>query len=190
MRGGMFYLNNSRQLDDPFLDLTNAERRRAEPGDVLRQQQRDARGSATTSAGPAGRWSGSRSAARTTASTSGEQRTWTIGDTLSWTTVIARAAHGRRIPPQRVQHQPAGRAGDGVREVRQLHDAAARPGDRSRHAVRHHRQAVPLQRLQPVPLRRLAAVAIADAERSACATSSSVCRKKSTAGSATSTSRR
>ena len=78
--------------------------------------------------------------------------------------VVARASHGRRVPAQRVQHQPARGTGDGVREVRQLHDAASRPGDRRRHAVRHHRQAVPLQRLQHVRLRRLAAVAVADAE--------------------------
>ena len=40
MRGGVFYLNNSRQLDDPFLDLTNQGIGVAEPGDVLRQQHR------------------------------------------------------------------------------------------------------------------------------------------------------
>ena len=38
-------------------------------------------------------WSASRSAVRTTPSTSGEQRTWTIGDTLSWNT----ASHALRI---------------------------------------------------------------------------------------------
>ena len=56
------------------------------------------------------------------------QRTWTIGDTLTWTR-RPRPADGRRVPPQRVRHQSAGRTGDRVREVRELHDAPARPGD-------------------------------------------------------------
>ena len=32
-----------------------------------------------------------------------------------------RASVRRRVPPQRLRHEPAGRAGDGVREVRELH---------------------------------------------------------------------
>ena len=92
-----------------------------------------------------------------------EQRTCTIGDTLTWTATRTRCAWAASSA-QRVRHQPAGGTGDRVREVRQLHAAAARPGHRSRHAVRHHRQAVPVQRLQPVPRRRLAALADADAQ--------------------------
>ena len=41
IRGGMFYLDNTRQLDDPFLDITNDERRHPESRQQLRHEQRD-----------------------------------------------------------------------------------------------------------------------------------------------------
>ena len=189
MRGGVFYLNNTRQLDDPFLGLTNDSVGVPNPATFFDSS------TATTRLGHyIGRPGGTmeRFSFGGPNDSFNKRRAADLDDRrhAQLDHDGARAAHGRRVPAQRIQHQPARGAGDGVREVRQLHAAPARAGDRGRHAVRHHRQAVPLQRLQPVPRRRLAAVAVADAQRSASATSSSAGRRRSTAGSATSTSRR
>ena len=156
IRGGMFYLNNTRQLDDPFLDITNASVGIPNPANNYDTS------AATTRLGhyvgrPGGIMERFSFGGPNDSFNKREQRTWTIGNTLDLVDDVARAADGRRVPSQRVQHEPAGGAGHRVREVRQFHAVPARAGHGGGYAVRHHRQAVPLQRLQSVPRRRLAA---------------------------------
>jgi hypothetical protein len=84
MRGGMFYLNNSRQLDDPFLALTNASIGVANPATTF-----DASHAATRLGHYVGRPGGLMErfsfGGPNDSFNRREQRTWTIGDTLSWT---------------------------------------------------------------------------------------------------------
>ena len=92
LRGGMFYLNNSRQLDDPFLELTNASVGVENPATFY-----DA-SSATQRLGhyvgrPGGLMERFSFGGPNDSFNKREQRTWTIGDTLSWNT----SAHALRM---------------------------------------------------------------------------------------------
>jgi hypothetical protein len=92
MRGGMFYLNNSRQLDDEFLDLTNQGIGVANPANFYDSS------SATMRLGhyvgrPGGTMERFSFGGPNDSFNKREQRTFTIGDTLSWTT----ASHALRI---------------------------------------------------------------------------------------------
>ena len=92
MRGGMFYLNNSRQLDDPFLDLTNAGVGVPNPATFYDSSI------ATTRLGhyvgrPGGTMERFSFGGPNDSFNKRQQRTWTIGDTLSWTL----SSHALRI---------------------------------------------------------------------------------------------
>jgi Carboxypeptidase regulatory-like domain/TonB dependent receptor len=85
LRGGVFYLNNSRALDDPFLELTNASIGVENPATFY-----DA-SNATRRLGhyvgrPGGLMERFSFGGPNDSFNKREQRTWTIGDTLSWTT--------------------------------------------------------------------------------------------------------
>lgn len=92
VRGGLFYLRNSRQLDDPFLDLTNQGVGVPNPANFF-----DASNATTR----LGHYVGAPGTLMERFSFGGpndsfnkrQQRTWTIGDTLSWTTT----AHAFRM---------------------------------------------------------------------------------------------
>ncbi len=84
MRGGVFYLNNSRQLDDPFLELTNASIGVSNPATFF-----DA-STATTRLGhyvgrPGGTMDRFSFGGPNDSFNKRQQRTYTIGDTFSWT---------------------------------------------------------------------------------------------------------
>ena len=118
------------------------------------------------------------------------QRTWTIGDTLTWTA----AAHALRIGGEFRRNEfdtnlPEEQATE-FEKFDNFTQILRGLATRGRHAVRHHRQAVPVQRLQPVPRRRLAGVADADAEPRGALRVLRLARRSWTAGSATSISRR
>jgi hypothetical protein len=92
LRGGMFYLNNSRSLDDPFLDLTNQSVGIANPATFY-----DA-SNATTRLGhyigrPGGTMERFSFGGPNDSFNKREQRTWTVGDTFSWNTT----AHALRL---------------------------------------------------------------------------------------------
>ena len=92
LRGGVFYLNNSRQLDDPFLGLTNDGVGVPNPANFYDSS------TATTRLGhyvgrPGGIMERFSFGGPNDSFNKREQRTWTIGDTLSWTT----SAHALRI---------------------------------------------------------------------------------------------
>ncbi len=92
LRGGIFYLRNSRQLDDPYLDLTNQGIGVANPANFYDSSN------ATTRLGhyvgrPGGVMERFSFGGPNDSFNKREQRTWTIGDTLSWTT----ASHALRI---------------------------------------------------------------------------------------------
>ncbi len=92
IRGGVFYLNNSRQLDDPFLDITNDSVGVPNPANFYDSSN------ATTRLGhyvgrPGGIMERFSFGGPNDSFNKREQRTWTIGNTLSWTT----SAHALRI---------------------------------------------------------------------------------------------
>jgi Carboxypeptidase regulatory-like domain len=92
IRGGVFYLNNSRQLDDPFLDLTNDGIGVTNPATFFDASD------ATTRLGhyvgrPGGLMERFSFGGPNDTFNKRRQRTWTIGDTLSWTTT----SHAIRI---------------------------------------------------------------------------------------------
>ena len=92
LRGGMFSLNNSRQLDDPFLDLTNRGVGVDNPATFY-----DA-SIATTRLGhyvgrPGGTMERFSFGGPNDSFNKRQQRTWTVGDTLSWTL----SSHALRI---------------------------------------------------------------------------------------------
>jgi hypothetical protein len=92
LRGGVFYLNNSRQLDDPFLDVTNDSVGVPNPANFYDSS------TATTRLGhyvgrPGGIMERFSFGGPNDSFNKREQRTFTIGDTLSWTT----SAHALRI---------------------------------------------------------------------------------------------
>jgi hypothetical protein len=85
IRGGVFYLRNSRQLDDPFLGLTNEGIGVANPATFFDSSN------ATTRMGhyigrPGGTMERFSFGGPNDSFNKRLQRTWTIGDTLSWTT--------------------------------------------------------------------------------------------------------
>jgi hypothetical protein len=85
VRGGLFYLNNSRELDDPFLQITNDSVGVPNPANFYDSS------SATTRLGhyvgrPGGTMERFSFGGPNDSFNRREQRTWTIGDTLSWTT--------------------------------------------------------------------------------------------------------
>ena len=92
IRGGVFYLKNSRQLDDPFLPMTNASVGVPNPAGFFDSSVATAR---------LGHYVGRPGGTMERFSFGGpndsfnkrQQETWTIGDTLSWTT----DAHALRI---------------------------------------------------------------------------------------------
>jgi hypothetical protein len=85
IRGGIFSLNNSRQLDDPFMDLTNQSVGVTNPANFYDSS------AATTRLG---HYVGAPGTLMERFSFGGpndsfnkrKQRTWTVGDTLNWTT--------------------------------------------------------------------------------------------------------
>jgi Carboxypeptidase regulatory-like domain len=92
LRGGVFYLNNSRSLDDPFLDLTNQSVGIANPATFF-----DA-SSATQRLGhyigrPGGTMERFSFGGPNDSFNRRQQRTWTIGDAVTWTTT----AHALRM---------------------------------------------------------------------------------------------
>jgi hypothetical protein len=92
LRGGVFSLRNSRQLDDPFLELTNQSVGVQNPANFYDSS------SATTRLGhyvgrPGGLMERFSFGGPNDSFNKREQRTWTIGDVLSWTT----AAHALRM---------------------------------------------------------------------------------------------
>ena len=92
IRGGMFYLNNTRQLDEPFLDITNASVGIPNPANNYDTS------SATTRLGhyigrPGGTMERFSFGGPNDSFNKREQRTWTIGNTLTWTT----ASHALRM---------------------------------------------------------------------------------------------
>lgn len=92
LRGGVFYLNNSRQLDDPFLELTNQGVGISNPANLYDSSN------ATTRLGhyvgrPGGLMERFSFGGPNDSFNKREQRTWTMGDTLSWTT----SAHALRM---------------------------------------------------------------------------------------------
>jgi hypothetical protein len=92
LRGGMFSLNNSRQLDDPFLDLTNRGIGVENPATFYDSSI------ATTRLGhyvgrPGGTMERFSFGGPNDSFNKRQQRTWTIGDTLSWTL----SSHALRI---------------------------------------------------------------------------------------------
>ncbi len=92
LRGGMFYLNNSRQLDDPFLDLTNRGIGVENPATFYDSSI------ATTRLGhyvgrPGGTMERFSFGGPNDSFNKRQQRTWTVGDTLSWTL----SSHALRI---------------------------------------------------------------------------------------------
>jgi hypothetical protein len=85
LRGGVFYLNNTRQLDDPFLGLTNDGIGVPNPANFYDSS------AATTRLGhyvgrPGGIMERFSFGGPNDSFNKREQRTFTIGDTLSWTT--------------------------------------------------------------------------------------------------------
>ena len=190
LRGGVFYLNNTRQLDDPFLDLTNASVGIPNPGDVLRHQQRDDCVSATTSAGRAASMERFSFGGPNDSFNKREQRTWTIGDTLTWTT----SSHALRIGGEFRRNEfntnlPEEQATEFEKfdNFTQLLRGLATEAD-TQFGITDKQFRFNDFNLFVADDWRLSP--IADAQRSACATSSSVCPTRSTAASATSTSRR
>ena len=92
IRAGVFYLNNTRQLDDPFLELTNASVGVANPATFFDDSI------ATQRLGhyigrPGGTMERFSFGGPNDSFNRREQRTWTIGDTFSWTT----SAHALRM---------------------------------------------------------------------------------------------
>lgn len=92
MRGGLFYLDNSRQLDDPFLSMTNDGIGVPNPANFFDSSH------ATTRLGhyvgrPGGLMERFSFGGPNDSFNKRQQRTWTIGDTLSWTTT----AHALRM---------------------------------------------------------------------------------------------
>jgi hypothetical protein len=92
LRGGVFYLNNSRQLDDSFLDLTNQGVGVVNPATFYDSSI------ATTRLGhyvgrPGGTMERFSFGGPNDSFNKRQQRTWTIGDTLSWTL----SSHALRI---------------------------------------------------------------------------------------------
>jgi hypothetical protein len=92
LRGGVFYLNNSRQLDDPFLDLSNQGVGVVNPATFYDSSI------ATTRLGhyvgrPGGTMERFSFGGPNDSFNKRQQRTWTIGDTLSWTL----SSHALRI---------------------------------------------------------------------------------------------
>ena len=85
LRAGVFYLNNSRQLDDPFLEMTNAAVGIANPANFFDNS------AATTRLGhyvgrPGGTMERFSFGGPNDSFNKRQQQTFTIGDTLSWTT--------------------------------------------------------------------------------------------------------
>ena len=85
IRGGMFYLDNTRQLDDPFLDITNASVGIPNPANIYDTSN------ATTRLGhyigrPGGTMERFSFGGPNDSFNKREQRTWTIGNTLTWST--------------------------------------------------------------------------------------------------------
>lgn len=85
VRAGVFYLNNSRRLDDPFLEMTNASVGVQNPANFFDSS------TATTRLGhyvgrPGGVMERFSFGGPNDSFNKREQRTWTIGDTLTWTT--------------------------------------------------------------------------------------------------------
>jgi hypothetical protein len=92
MRGGVFYLDNSRQLDDPFLDLTNQSVGVVNPATFFDSSH------ATTRLGhyvgrPGGTMERFSFGGPNDSFNKRQQRTWTLGNTLSWTL----SSHALRI---------------------------------------------------------------------------------------------
>jgi hypothetical protein len=92
IRGGVFDLNNSRQLDDPFLDLTNQGVGIENPATFYDSSH------ATTRLGhyigrPGGTMERFSFGGPNDSFNKRQQRTWTLGDTLSWTL----SSHALRI---------------------------------------------------------------------------------------------
>ena len=92
IRGGVFYLNNTRQLDDPYLDITNASVGIPNPATMF-----DA-SNATLRLGhyigrPGGTMERFSFGGPNDTFNKREQRTWTIGNTLTWTT----SSHAMRM---------------------------------------------------------------------------------------------
>jgi hypothetical protein len=92
IRGGMFYLNNTRQLDDPFLEITNAGVGIDNPANFFDSS------AATTRLGhyvgrPGGTMERFSFGGPNDTFNKRQQRTFTLGDTLSWTTT----AHALRM---------------------------------------------------------------------------------------------
>ena len=92
VRGGMFYLNNTRQLDDVFLDLTNESVGIPNPANNFDASV------ATTRLGhyigrPGGTLERFSFGGPNDTFNKREQHTWTLGDTLSWNT----ASHAFRV---------------------------------------------------------------------------------------------
>jgi hypothetical protein len=92
VRGGVFYLDNSRQLDDPFLELTNQSVGVVNPATFFDSSH------ATTRLGhyvgrPGGTMERFSFGGPNDSFNKRQQRTWTLGNTLSWTV----SSHALRI---------------------------------------------------------------------------------------------
>ncbi len=73
-----------------------------------------------------------------------KQVTYSIGDNVNWTLKQPQHQVRRRIQASSIRHEPARGTGDRVRKIRLVHPASDRQRHRSRYAVRHHRQELPL----------------------------------------------
>ena len=155
VRGGIFYLDNSRQLDDPFLRLTNAGIGVANPANFFDNSV------ATTRLGhyvgrPGGIMERFSFGGPNDTFNKRQQRTFTIGDTFTWTT----SSHAMRMGGEFRRNEfntnlPEEQATE-FEKFDNFTQLLRGLGTEARYAVRDHRQAVPLQRLQHVRRRRLA----------------------------------
>ena len=113
LRGGLFYLNNSRQLDDPFLALTNESMGIDNPATFY--DNTDATKRLGHYIGRPGSTDGAvfvRRAERQlqqASATHVDSRRHTQLDDFS-----ARRPDGRRVSPERIQHEPSRGTGNGV----------------------------------------------------------------------------
>ena len=161
IRGGMFYLDNTRQLDDPFLDITNASVGIPNPANNYDTSN------ATTRLGhyvgrPGGTMERFSFGGPNDSFNKREQRTWTIGNTLTWSTTSHALRMGGEFRRNEFNTNLPEEQATEFEKFDNFTMFLRGLGNGGGHAVRDHRQAVPLQRLQSVPRRRLAARTRAD----------------------------